>query len=219
MSNTVLVIGKSGSGKSSSLRNLNSEHTFIISVLDKPLPFKGYKKLYMPIKGWDDKEGNYLATDDWQRIIKCIQMINQNRPEINTLIIDDIQYVLANEFMKRSAERGFDKYSEMGMHYWSIINSAMSCRGNLLTFFLSHNEIDSNGCSKVKTIGKMLDEKITIEGLFTTVLHTLVVDDEYLFLTQSDGIHNAKSPLGMFEEKLIENDLSFVTKKLIEYFE
>lgn len=219
MSNTVLIIGRSGSGKSSSLRKLDPQSTFIISVLDKPLPFKGYKKLYVHIKGWDDKEGNYLATDDWQRIIKCIQMINQKRPEIKTLIIDDIQYVLANEFMKRSAERGFDKYSEMGMHYWSIINAAMGCRSDLLSFFLSHNEIDNNGQSKVKTIGKMLDEKITVEGLFTTVLHTIVNDDEYLFLTQSDGTHNAKSPLGMFEEKLIENDLSIVIKKLNEYFE
>jgi len=219
MSNTVLVIGRSGSGKSSSLRNLEPKTTFIISVLDKPLPFKGYKKLYIPIKGWDDKQGNYLATDDWQRIIKCIQMINQKRPEIKTLIIDDIQYVLANEFMKRSSERGFDKYSEMGMHYWSIINTAMGCRSDLLSFFLSHNEIDSNGQSKVKTIGKLLDEKITIEGLFTTVLHTIVNDDEYSFLTQSDGTHNAKSPLGMFEEKLIENDLSLVIKKLNDYFE
>ncbi len=218
MSNTVLIIGRSGSGKSSSLRNLDPSSTFIISVLDKPLPFKGYKKLYIPIKGWDDKEGNYLATDDWQRIIKCMQMINQNRPEIKTLIIDDIQYVLANEFMRRSSERGFDKYSEMGMHYWSIINTAMSCRNTLLTFFLSHNEIDSNGQSKVKTIGKLLDEKITIEGLFTTVLHTFVDDDQYLFLTQSDGTHNAKSPLGMFNEKLIENDLSIVIEKLNEYF-
>ena len=219
MSNTVLIIGRSGSGKSSSLRNLDPKSTFIISVLDKPLPFKAYKKLYVPIKGWDDKEGNYLATDDWQRIIKCIQMIDKNRPEITTLIIDDIQYVLANEFMKRSAERGFDKYSEMGMHYWSIINASMNCRSNLLTFFLSHNEIDANGQSKVKTIGKLLDEKITIEGLFTTVLHTQVNDDEYLFLTQSDGTHNAKSPLGMFDEKLIDNDLSLVINKLNEYFE
>lgn len=218
MSNTVLIIGRSGSGKSSSLRNLDPKSTFIISVLDKPLPFKGYKKSYVPIKGWDDKEGNYLATDDWQRIIKCIQMINQKRPEIKTLIIDDIQYVLANEFMKRSAERGFDKYSEMGMHYWSIINAAMSCRPDLLSFFLSHNEIDNNGQSKVKTIGKLLDEKITVEGLFTTVLHTFVNEDDYLFLTQSDGTHNAKSPIGMFEDKLIENDLTIVIKKLNEYF-
>jgi AAA domain len=218
MSNTILVIGRSGSGKSSSLRNLDSESTFIISVLDKPLPFKGYKKHYIPLKSWEDEEGNYFATDDWQKINKCIQTIDKNRPEITTLVIDDIQYVLANEFMKRSAERGYDKYSEMGMHYWSIINTAMSCRSNLLTFFLSHNEIDSNGQSKVKTIGKMLDEKITIEGLFTTVLHTQVDDGKYQFLTQSDGMHNAKSPLGMFENQLIENDLAIVIDKVNEYF-
>jgi hypothetical protein len=121
--------------------------------------------------------------------------------------------------MRRSGERGFDKYSEMGMHYWSIINSSTSCRNNLLTFFLSHNEIDSNGQSKVKTIGKLLDEKITIEGLFTTVLHTQVNEDEYLFLTQSDGIHNAKSPIGLFDDKLIKNDLLIVIDKMKKYFD
>lgn len=219
MSNAVLIIGRSGSGKSSSIRNLDPKSTFIISVLDKPLPFKSYKKHYIPINGWDDKKGNYLATDDWQRIIKCIQMINKHRPEIKTLIIDDIQYVLANEFMKRSAERGFDKYSEMGMHYWAIINAAMNCRSDLLSFFLSHNEIDNNGQSKVKTIGKLLDEKITVEGLFTTVLHTFVNDNDYLFLTQSDGAHSAKSPMGMFKEKFIDNDLMLVINKINEYFE
>lgn len=218
MSNTILIIGRSGSGKSSSLRNLDPKSTFIISVLDKPLPFRGYKKNYVPIKGWDDKEGNYLATDDWQRIIKCIQMIDKTRPEITTLIIDDIQYVLANEFMKRSAERGFDKYSEMGMHYWSIINSAMSCRSNLLTFFLSHNEIDNNGQSKVKTIGKMLDEKITVEGLFTVCFQSTIINDEYKFLTQSNGECSAKSPIDMFKDLYIDNDLVIIKKAIEEYY-
>ncbi len=218
MSNTVLIIGQSGSGKSTSIRNLDPKSTFIISVLDKPLPFKGYKKHYKPIKGWDDKEGNYFATDDWNRMIKCIQMINHRRAEITTLVIDDMQYILANEFMRRSGERGYDKYSEMATHYWCIINEAMGCRGNLLTFFLSHNEIDNNGQSKVKTIGKLLDEKITIEGLFSTVLHTKVNDGEYFFLTQSDGICNAKSPLGMFAELLTPNDLLVVKNTVEQYF-
>lgn len=219
MSNTVLIIGRSGSGKSSSIRNLDPKSTFIISVLDKPLPFKGYKKFYIPIKGWDDKEGNYLATDDWQRIIKCIQMINQKRPEITTLIIDDIQYVLANEFMKRSAERGFDKYSEMGMHYWSIVNAAMSCRNNLLTFFLSHNEIDTNGQSKVKTIGKMLDEKITVEGMFTICFQSCILNEEYKFLTQNNGECSAKSPLGMFNDLYVDNDLLLIKECIEKYYE
>lgn len=172
----------------------------------------------MPITGWDDKEGNYLATDDWQKIIKCIQVVDKLRPEITTLVVDDLQYVLANEFMRRSHEKSFDKYSEMANHYWSIINTATGARNSLSSVFLSHNEIDNNGRSKVKTIGKLLDEKITVEGLFTTVLHSLSTENEYQFLTQNDGHHTAKSPQGMFDEKLIDNDLSFVILKLNEYF-
>ena len=218
MSNSVLIIGASGSGKSTSIRNLNPKTTFIISALDKPLPFKGYKKNYTHLKGWNDKDGNYMASDDWQRIIKCIQMIDQERPEITTLIIDDIQYVLANEFMRRSGERGFDKYSEMGMHYWSIIDSSMKCRDDLLCFFLSHNEVDNLGKSKVKTIGKLLDEKITIEGLFTICFQASIIDEEYKFLTQSNGECTAKSPIGLFDDLYIDNDLFSIKKSIEEYY-
>lgn len=218
MSNTVLIIGQSGTGKSSSIRTLNPKNTFILSVLDKPLPFKGYKKYYKPLRSWDDKEGNYLATDDWQRVIRCMHMIDKLRPEIDTLVLDDLQYILANEFMRRSGERGFDKYSELANHYWMIINTAMACRSNLLSIFLSHNEIDSSGKSKVKTIGKLLDEKITIEGMFTTVLHSMIIDNEFKFLTQGDGQHNAKSPIGCFDNQYIDNDLLDVKNKIEAYF-
>lgn len=218
MSNTLLVIGPSGSGKSTSLRNLNPKTTFIISILDKPLPFKGYKKHYKPISGWDDKSGNYLATDDWQRVIKCIQMVNKSRPEITTLVIDDLQYILANEFMRRSNERGFDKYMELANHYWLIISASMSSRQDLLSIFISHNEMDNNGKSKIKTIGKLLDEKITIEGMFSTVLHSHIVDGEYKFLTQSDGNFICKSPMGLFNSLYIDNDLQFVKESMNEYF-
>lgn len=217
MSNTLLLLGASGTGKSSSLRNLDPKTTFIISVLDKPLPFKAYKKHYKPIKSWSDTEGNYLATDDWQKIIKCIQVVNSLK-QFKTLVIDDLQYVLANEFMRRSSERGFDKYSELANHYWMIINAAMASRDDLLCIFVSHNEIDQTGRSKIKTIGKLLDEKITIEGMFTTVLHSLVTDTGYKFLTQSDGIHVAKSPIGMFAENIIDNDMQHVREQIDLYF-
>jgi hypothetical protein len=219
LSNSLLIIGASGSGKSSSIRMLDSTTTFVISVLDKPLPFKAYKKNYIPIKGWNDTEGNYFASDDWTRIIKCIHMVNENRPETTVLVIDDLQYVLANEFMKRSSERGFDKYSELAMHYWSIIKTAMACRDDLLSIFISHNEIDNLGKSKIKTIGKLLDEKITIEGMFTTVLHSMVMDGEYSFMTRTDGFHTCKSPLDMFDSQFIENDLLFIKNKIKEYYE
>lgn len=219
MSNSILILGPSGSGKSTSLRNLDPSTTFVISILDKPLPFKGYKKNYKPLSSWDDTEGNYLATDDWSRVIRCIAMINKVRLDIQTLVIDDLQYILANEFMRRTGERGFDKYSELANHYWQIITAACSCRDNLTSIFISHNEIDNNGKSKIKTIGKLLDEKITIEGMFTIVLHSVIIDNQFKFMTQNDGNHSCKSPIGLFDDFLIDNDLQFIIEQVKQYYE
>ncbi len=217
MSNSVLVIGQSGSGKSTSLRNLDPLSTFIINVLDKPLPFRSFKKNYTPVTK-ENKTGNYFSSDDWNHIIRCIEMVSKERPEITTLIIDDWQYVLAYEFMRRVGEKGYDKFSELAMHGWSTINACMKTRPDLTCFVLAHSETDSNGKTKCKTIGKMLDEKITIEGLFTTVLHSRVIDREYFFQTQYDGEHLAKSPIGLFDDDLIPNDLLTVKNALETYF-
>jgi len=217
MSNTILVIGQSGSGKSTSLRNLDPKTTFIINVLDKPLPFKAFKKNYQPCTS-KNKKGNYFTTNDWSHVVKCIEMVNKERPEITTLVIDDWQYILSYEFMRRVSEKGFDKFSELANHGWSTINACLGTRDTLTNFILSHSDVDATGRSKCKTIGKMLDEKITIEGLFTTVLHSRVVDGQYLFQTQYDGEFLAKSPMGMFEEHLIPNDLVAVKNAVENYF-
>ena len=217
MSNTVLIIGQSGSGKSTSLRNLNPKTTFIINVLDKPLPFKAFRKNYQALTK-QNKDGNYYSTDDWAQVVKCIEMVNKEKPEVTTLVIDDWQYILAHEFMRRVSEKGFDKFSELANHGWSTINACLGTRANLTNFILAHSDVDSTGRSKCKTIGKMLDEKITIEGLFTTVLHSRVVDGEYKFQTQYDGEFLAKSPMGMFEDHLIPNDLVSVKDAVENYF-
>lgn len=217
MSNTTLIIGASGSGKSTSLRNLDPKSTFILNVLDKPLPFKGYKKLYKAITGWDDTKGNYFASDDWQRIIKCIRMVNADRPDIETLIIDDFQYVLGNEFMRRAAEKGYDRFTDIAQHAWLIISELTATRPSLYSFVLSHSDVDQNGQYKCKTIGKMLDDKITLEGMFTIIFHSLATDGDFKFLTQNDGSHVAKSPLGMFTERLIDNDLTEIIDKIKMY--
>lgn len=217
MSNTVLVIGQSGSGKSTSLRNLDPKTTFVINVLDKPLPFKAFKKNYHAVSK-ENKDGNYYSTDNWANIVSCIEMVSKKRPEVTTLIIDDWQYILAHEFMRRVDEKGYDKFSELANHGWSTINACLGTRDTLTNFILAHSDVDSTGRSKCKTIGKMLDEKITIEGLFTTVLHSRVVDGEYKFQTQYDGEFLAKSPMGMFEEHLIPNDLVSVKDAVENYF-
>lgn len=217
MSNTVLVIGQSGSGKSTSLRNLDPKSTFIINVLDKALPFRGYKKNYKLVTK-ENKEGNYFASNDWQHIIRCIQMVNKERTDITTLVIDDWQYILAYEFMRRVSEKGYDKFSELAMHGWATIDACINTRPTLTNFILAHSDHDVTGKAKCKTIGKMLDEKITIEGLFTTVLHSRVVDEAFVFQTQYDGEHLAKSPLGMFDEHFIPNDLVAVKEAVETYF-
>jgi len=219
MSNATLIIGESGTGKSSSISNLNPKETFVINILDKPLPFRGYKKHYTPIKGWDDKEGNYYATDDHSKIINCIKMINGRRPDIKNLIVDDWQYTMGNEFMRRATENGFAKFTEIGQHAWLTIRALTECREDLYSFVLSHSDTDNQGKMHCKTIGKMLDEKITIEGMFTTVLHSQVIDGRYLFLTQNNGVLLAKSPRGMFKEAYIPNDLCIVKEHMRKYNE
>jgi hypothetical protein len=218
MSDTVLIIGESGSGKSTSLRNLNPEETLILNVLDKPLPFRGYRKNYTKLSP-DGTEGNYYACDDYQRILKVIRTVNTSRPEIKNLIIDDWQYTMCNEFMRRASERGFDKFTEIAQHAWSIVKTLTECRDDLDCFVLSHSDIDDHGKSRCKSIGKMLNDKITLEGMFTVVLHTFVQDDQYLFLTQGDARHIAKSPLGMFEDRFIDNDLAYVKERFAAYYE
>lgn len=217
MSNTSLIIGESGTGKSTSLCNLNPKETFIINVLDKPLPFRGYKKNYIKLNQ-DGSEGNYYASDDYAKIMRVIKLVNEKRLDIKNLIIDDWQYTMCNEYMRRATETGFTKFTEIGQHAWSIVQSLTNCRDDLDCFVLSHSDTDANGRYKCKSIGKMLDEKITIEGMFTIVLHTQVMDGSYRFLTQNDGSHIAKSPQGMFEDKYINNDLAFVKAKMNTYY-
>ena len=215
MSNLILILGQSGTGKSTSIRNMDSEDTFIIQTVNKPLPFKGFKKSY-PIMDKDGK-GKRLVTDSYDKIIGCLKYLNNNK-DIKNIIIDDFQYVISNEFMLRAKEKGFDKFTEMAQHYYVIIDVASRLREDLNIFFLSHNEQKEDGTSKVKTIGKLLDEKITIEGLFTIVLNTVIQDNKYYFQTQNNGFNTTKSPLGMFDEQLIENDLKLVTEKINEYY-
>lgn len=218
MSNTTLIIGESGSGKSTSLRNLDHTQTVIINILDKPLPFRGYKAKYQPITK-ENPNGNYFATDDFALIVRLIRSVNESRSDIKILVIDDFQYLLANEFMRRACEKGFERFNDIAQHAWLVLKELTTTRDDLHCFVLSHSDTDQYGKIKCKTIGKMLEDKITIEGMFTTIFHALVVDGQFKFLTQNDGIHIAKSPCEMFDDKYIDNDLTFVIEKMNEYAE
>jgi len=211
MGNATLILGESGSGKSTSLRDLDNKTTVIINVLDKPLPFKGYKAKY------NLESKNYLATDNAEMILRAIKKLNDERLDVKTLVIDDFQYILANEYMRRASEVGYRKFTDIGSNAWKIVKALTEARDDLDCFILTHNYVDVDGKSKIRTIGKMLDDKVNLEGMFTVILHTMLVDNEYKFLTNSDGIHMAKSPMGMFTDKIIDNNLLNVKKTINNY--
>lgn len=217
MSNTSIIIGESGTGKSTSIRNLNPNETFIINVLNKPLPFRGYKKLYTKLSP-DGMSGNYYSSDNYDSITRLIRVVNEKRLDVKTLIIDDFQYLMAGEFMSRALERGYDKFSEIGKHAYDLLKLLPTLREDLDIFVLSHSEPNENGKMKIKTIGKLLDEKITIEGMYSMVLQTELMNGSYNFITQGDARHIAKSPMGMFAERNIPNDLAFVKEKMTAYY-
>lgn len=217
MSNSILVIGESGTGKSASLRNLEPAETFIINVLGKPLPFPGWKKKYTVVNKDTNPEGNLYKSDNAMHIDMCIKSVSANKPTIKNLIIDDFQYVMCNEYMRRASEKGFEKFTEIGKNAWGIVKTASEQRDDLNIIFLSHSEESETGKVKMKTIGKMLDNTVTVEGMFTLVLRTIVQDGAYMFTTQNNGRDTVKTPMGMFSESVIENDMNLVLDRVKEY--
>lgn len=206
---SILIIGESGSGKSTSLRNLDPKSTYIINALNKPLPFKGGSK----------KFGNHIfGTDNAQKITQVISKIDKEKPEIKIIIIDDFQSVMTNDYMRNSMERGFDKFVRLGKGIWDIVTAANTCRDDLKVVLMAHSDTDANGKIKCKTVGKLVDEKISLEGMCTIVFHSKVIDNKYVFLTQNDGISIAKSPMGMFKQQLIPNDLAEIIKEIDAYY-
>lgn len=196
----VLILGESGTGKSASLRNFEPNDLKVINVANKPLPFKN--------------KFESISTDDYRTIIKELKL---NKKKV--AVIDDAQYLMANEFMRRATERGFDKFTEIAQNFWTLVNTVKDLPADQVVYFLAHIERDANGNEKIKTIGKLLDEKITVEGMFTIVLKTNVTDGVYSFITQNSGHDTVKSPIGMFPSIVIDNDLKYVDEKIRNYYE
>lgn len=206
----VLILGESGCGKSTSMRNLNTDDTVIVQPIRKRLPFRNsFTEM--------SKEGGQIkATDNAEMI--CKLMTGAASAGKKVFIIDDFQYVMANEFMRRSKEKSYDKFNDIGFNAWSIINHAQAVTGDMRVYFMSHVETDMSGKTKIKTIGKMLDEKITLEGMFTIVLGADVTDGRYTFSTQNNGSNTVKSPMDMFESMNIDNDLQMIDNTIVEYY-
>ena len=203
----VLIIGRSGTGKSTSLRNCagNSDWN-LIRVLDKPLPFKG------KIDGW--------KTDDYQQIMKCLFA-----SKAKSIVIDDAGYLITNQFMTGHASQGagnaiFSFYNKIGDYFWNLIQFIINkVPEDKIVYLMMHEDKDDSGEVKPKTIGKILDEKVCVEGLFTIVLRCISESNKHLFVTQAADGAVSKSPMGMFESLTIDNDLMIVDKAIREYYE
>ena len=224
MANLIAIVGPSGSGKSTSMENLEPKSTAIINVAGKPLPFKGWLKNY---KEGIAEGGNYASVSDSKTICAAIQYISDSRPEITTLVLDDIGYSMSFQYMEKAREKGYDKFSVMASDMFNILNTARKARPTLTVVCIFHDEVEDMGNGKkrkIRTIGKMLDSTITVEGLFTVVLfsdvtvNTMSKVPEYKFITQTDGITTAKAPKGLFPNAEVPNDLALILKQMHEYY-
>lgn len=200
----VLLIGKSGSGKSASLRNFSEAG--IINVLGKPLPFKNAPECYI--------------TDDYNKIKNALIKADKK-----SMVIDDAGYLMTNQFMRGHSSTGngnaiFTFYNDLGDEFWKLIRFVVDQLPREKTvYFIMHEDKNDIGDIKPKSIGKMLDEKVCIEGMFTIVIRSMKDGGKYVFKTQTDGFDVCKTPMGMFETDSIDNDLSVVDKTIREYYE
>lgn len=210
MSYATLVLGESGTGKTCSLRNLDPKNTLLIQPVRKPLPFRstGWKEIKAKGDG-----NNILVCSNPQAIINCMKA-----SPFDVIVVDDWQYILASMYMAARNVKGFDKFTEIGGAGFDIAKAASELAENKRVYVLAHTTSDEFGNTRIKTLGKLLDDKIVVEGMFTTVLRTHVENGRYLFSTQNSGSDTVKSPMGMFSEKYIENDLAAIDQIICDYY-
>jgi|TARA_B110000977_G_scaffold141827_1_gene179929 hypothetical protein len=225
MANSVLVIADSGTGKSTSIRTLDPKETFIINIANKPLPFKGWKSKYTQITK-DNPKGNLTSAATAPGIIKAMRHVNDKMGHIKTIVVDDWQYMSSFEYFDRANEKGYEKFTQIAANLAQVAKLPKDLREDLTIIFLTHSEdstdINGNRKIKAKTVGKMIDNTLTLEGLFSIVLFGKVNKNDdgeliYGFETQNNGENTCKSPMGMFDDKFIANDLQFVTSCIEEY--
>jgi hypothetical protein len=225
MAQGILIIAESGAGKSTSISTLNPKETFIINIANKSLPFKGWKKKYT-IWSKDNPTGNVYDKSNPESIEACLKYINDKRPEIKNVVVDDFQYMSSFEFFDKAGEKGYEKFTQIGAHLARISRMPKDMREDLLVFFLTHAEestdMEGKRKFKAKTIGKMVDEKLTLEGLFSIVLFGKAKKDKegnirYVFETQTNGENTCKSPKDMFPTFEIPNDLNLVASAIRDY--
>lgn len=225
MANIVMLLGKSGTGKSTSVKGLDPKETVVINVLGKRLPFKGSQGLY------NAQSNNLFHRDDYQSIITLLGQIDKSAPHVKNVIIDDMIYVMRKEYFKRAKETGYGKYTELAQHFQQMVSTCEGLRGDLNVFFILHSEdIQSDKTTtgyKVSTVGNLVDNQYNPLEVVPMVLYSSVVYDDkgqakYGFYTHrfKEGTVEipAKTPDGMFDEDFIANDLGLVVKAMNEYY-
>ena len=195
----VMIYGQSGTGKSTSLRNFTNDEVAVINVSGKPLPFRSKLTTY--------------DTDNYAKISSALGKI-----ERKSIVIDDATYLMVNEFMRTAKVTGYQKYTDMAVNFNSLVAQASQLASDKIVYFLGHSDLKDDGTEHFKTIGKMLDNYVTVEGKFTIVLKTVVQDGKYYFSTHNSGQDTVKSPLGMFEDNYVDNDLKAVDTIIREYY-
>lgn len=195
----VLILGHSGSGKSTSMRNCTPDRFGVINVQGKPLPFKTELKT--------------LNTDSYADITKAL-----NASKAGSIVIDDSQYLMSHEFLNRATEGGYQKYSEIGQHFYNLLETIRKLPDNKIVYLMHHIERADDGYEKAKTVGKMVDNYICVEGCFTIVLKAVATNQGYFFRTRTSGQDAVKAPLGMFPAEEIDNDLMVVDDTIRDFY-
>ena len=215
------IVGATGTGKSTSIKHLNSKETYIINVAKKELPFKGSEKLY------NNELKNYKEIDDANEITRLLKNISEKAPHIKNIIIEDSNYIMGFAIVSKATEVGYTKFSIMARDMVELFRESRKLRDNLKVFYFSHPETIEDGGEiigyKIKTAGKLIDNQIVLEGLFTVCLYTNVEDNKdgsvtYSLLTNRYRKYPAKSPDGMFADTKIPNNLQTVVDTIDEYY-
>lgn len=226
MSNLITLAGFSNSGKSTSLKYLDPKETFIISCTNKQLQIPGFRKKYKKVAIEDKKlVGNWLVSNNYEKINKILDIVNKIRPEIKTIVVDDINYCLSGEIMDNALIKGFDKFVIQAKNYYDLITNAGELRDDLTVVFISHIINDGTDLEpqyKMYSSGKMLDKTVNIDGLFSYILYAERYINEngevgYRFKTKTDGNDTCRSVDGCFAEKYIEPNMQLVLDTITKF--